>query len=52
MKCSDTRAIPLCHRCHMECHAIGRNTFQERNNIDFKTAQIKCLEEFIASLFS
>jgi hypothetical protein len=48
IKCSDTRAIPLCHRCHVECHAIGRNTFQEKNNIDFKTVQVKCLEEFIA----
>ena len=47
MKCSDTRAIPLCHKCHMECHALGRNTFQERHNIDFKSIQIQCLEKFI-----
>jgi len=47
MKCSDTRAIPLCHKCHMECHSLGRDTFQERNNVNFKTVQIKCLEGFV-----
>lgn len=47
IKCNDTRAIPLCHRCHMEYHALGKDTFQKRHNIDFKVTQIGCLEEFI-----
>lgn len=33
----------------MACHSLGRDTFQERNSIDFEAIQIKCLEEFIAS---
>ena len=47
VKCNDTRAIPLCHRCHHECHAIGKGTFQERHNIDFRDIQICCLETYI-----
>lgn len=47
IKCNDTRAIPLCHICHTECHSIGKGTFQERKNVDFKAVQIRCLEGYI-----
>lgn len=50
VKCNDTRAIPLCHRCHYECHTIGRKTFQERRNIDFRDVQIRCLEKYIIGM--
>ena len=44
IKCNDTRTVPLCHKHHMECHALGRITFQEAHNICFISIQIKCLE--------
>lgn len=47
IKCNDTRAIPLCHECHTVCHTLGKETFQERRNIDFKAIQITCLEGYI-----
>lgn len=50
VKCNDTRSIPLCHRCHQESHAIGKKTFQERHNIDFRDIQIRCLETYIMSV--
>ena len=47
LKCNDTRTVPLCYKHHMECHALGRITFQEAYNICFISIQIKCLEDYI-----
>lgn len=33
---NDYRAIPMCRKCHSECHAVGENTFQTVENVDFR----------------
>lgn len=27
IKCSDYRAIPLCHKCHVDIHQLGKRSF-------------------------
>ena len=44
---SDLSAIPLTHELHVECHKIGRDTFQKKYNIDFKDIIFKLMERFI-----
>ena len=36
MKCSDDRAIPLCHLHHVEYHNTGRQTFATRYDLDYE----------------
>jgi len=40
---SDFRAIPLCRKCHSECHSIGAKTFQDKYALDFKEETIELL---------
>lgn len=35
-KTSDRRAIPLCHRLHVELHQTGRETFAKKYNLDYE----------------
>jgi len=44
---SDYKAIPLSREYHSECHSIGKNTFQERYNLDFNEIIIKNLIGYI-----
>lgn len=36
MKCSDYRAIPLCHLHHTEYHQHGRETFAIKYDLDYE----------------
>lgn len=47
LKCSDTRTIPLCTRCHTEMHQKGVITFQLVHNFDVKDSIIQTLERYI-----
>jgi len=44
---SDYTAICLCREHHTECHAIGKDTFQEKYCLDFNEARIKLLISYI-----
>jgi len=35
-KPDDSRAVPLCHRHHVEYHAIGKKTFADKYDRDFE----------------
>lgn len=35
-KAGDDRALPGCQECHLELHAVGPETFQERRGISFE----------------
>jgi hypothetical protein len=50
IKCSDLLTVPLCRFHHTECHTIGRKTFQEKHNIDFKEEVIKYMKMYIEKL--
>lgn len=47
LKCSDTRTIPLCARCHTEMHQRGVITFQLVHNFDVKDSIIQTLERYV-----
>ena len=36
-KCSDYRAIPLCHAHHVEVHQVGRDSFADEYGLDYET---------------
>ena len=42
---SDLTCIPLTHALHMECHAIGQDTFETKYGVDLKDALIATLVE-------
>lgn len=44
---SDLTAVPLCRFHHQECHQIGRQSFQEKYQFDFRDCQIKSLERYV-----
>jgi hypothetical protein len=39
-KASDMDALPGCHQCHMQLHAIGPMKFQSRHGVEFTDLQI------------
>ena len=44
---SDLSSVPLCRKCHGECHALGVLTFQVRKLIDFVTIRESLLRKAI-----
>ena len=46
---SDLLALPLCVHHHNEVHTMGKDTFQTRNKLDFRDAQLAMLCHFIES---
>ena len=44
---SDLSAVPLCRKCHSECHNLGVMTFQVRKLIDFVTVRESLLRKAI-----
>ena len=36
LKGSDRESLPLCRKCHVERHQIGRTTFYEKHGIDWR----------------
>lgn len=44
---SDYSCINLCMKHHNEVHAIGKDTFQERFNLDFDKERIRLLIGYI-----
>ena len=50
LKGSDFKTVPLCIHHHIEVHGTGKDTFQEKYNIDFKDIIIKNLEDYIMGI--
>lgn len=46
-KSSDLTCIPLCRIHHTEVHTIGKYSFQQKHDIDFRDIRILCLEGYI-----
>ena len=44
---SDLTAVPLCRYHHRECHDIGRQSFQEKYQFDFRDSQLKSLQSYV-----
>jgi len=44
---SDLMCIPLSHELHVECHTIGKKTFQAKYNINFEVIVFDLLQKFI-----
>ena len=47
---SDYLAVPLCGSAHPECHTIGRDTFQQKYNLDFRDEIIRLLSKYIGGV--
>ena len=47
---SDYRTVSLCAQHHHEVHFVGRKTFQEKYNVDFREVIIKQLIDYIREL--
>lgn len=46
MKCSDYRALPMCHLHHQEYHLIGKKTFAIKYNIDYNSVITELNERY------
>lgn len=44
---SDYLSVPLSHILHVECHAIGKDTFQEKYGVSFDKEIIRLLTNYI-----
>lgn len=51
LKCSDLRAIPLCHTHHLEVHQIGRDSFARKHMLDYEIV-IEALNKFYEKINS
>ena len=47
-KMFDYLTVPLCVLHHTQCHAIGKQTFQDKYEIDFSVEIIRLLKELEA----
>ena len=47
---SDYGATPLCGNHHEEIHRIGRDTFQQKYNLDFRDEIIRLLSKYIGGM--
>lgn len=43
---SQSFQIPLCRRCHSECHNLGVETFQKRKGVDFAATRERLMKEW------
>lgn len=50
IKGPDLEAVPNCYSHHHEVHLIGRFTFQQKYNVDFKDAIIRLLSLYVGGL--
>ncbi|MCK4669546.1 DUF968 domain-containing protein [Candidatus Bathyarchaeota archaeon] len=48
---SDYLSVPLSHILHVECHAIGQATFQEKYRVSFDRAIERLLLDYIENRF-
>lgn len=48
---SDYLSVPLSHILHVECHAIGKATFQEKYRVSFDRAIERLLLDYIEDRF-